>query len=381
MPSLSRVLLVDDEPAVARALGRILTASGCEVDTHSDGATALRALTERTYDVVVSDIQLPSITGIELLRRIRTYDLDIPVILLTGNPSLENAIEAIELGALKYLGKPIEPQDLVTAVERAARLHRLARAKRDALVYFGANESQPGDRAGLIAAFDRALDTLWPAFQPIVDGTGKLIGWEALMRSQEPALPTPHAVLRAAETLDRIHDVGARMRAVVADAFTSADPNVLLFVNLHPEDLLDERLADRSTPLAKFAHRVVLEVTERATFAKVHDPRSRVRELRDAGFRIALDDLGGGYAGLTSFAILEPDIVKLDMALVRGIDDSDARKRIVGSMTSLSNQLGMHVVAEGIETEAERSALSNLGCSWFQGFFFAKPGPAFPELR
>jgi EAL domain-containing protein (putative c-di-GMP-specific phosphodiesterase class I) len=372
--------LVDDEPSVARALGRILTAAGCDVEAHGDGDLALRALAQKSFDVVVSDIHLPGITGVELLRRIRTYDLDIPVILLTGYPRLETAIEAVELGALKYLAKPVDHDELVGAVERAVRLHRIARAKRDAFALFGQNTFQPGDRAGLIAAFDRALDTLWPAFQPIVDTKGRVVAYEALMRSQEPSLPQPGAVLSAAEALGRVHDVGARMRARIADAFGAASEDVMLFVNLHPQDLVDPELCDPHSPLGRFAKRVVLEVTERASLEQIRDLPSCVRRLRDLGYRLALDDLGAGYAGLTSFSMLEPDIVKLDMSLVRGIDGSEVRRRIVGSMAMLCNQLGMNVVAEGIETAAERDAVAELGCNWQQGFLYAKPGPAFPEL-
>jgi EAL domain-containing protein (putative c-di-GMP-specific phosphodiesterase class I) len=357
-----------------------LTASGCEVEARGDGDGALRALTQRPFDVVVSSIELPGTTGVDLLRRIRTYELDIPVILLAENPALETSVLALELGALEVLA-PADPKKLVHAVTRASHLHRIARAKRDAFALFGVNPSQPGDRAGLMAAFDRALDTLWPAFQPIVDANGKLVGWEALMRSQEPALPTPAAVLSAAEALGRVHDVGARMRAVAADAFASADSDVFLSVNVHPEDLLDARLADRSAPLSKFAGRVVLEISEHACFAKINNLRSRVRELRDAGFRIALDDLGAGRAGLTSFAMLEPEIVKLDASLVRGVHESDARRQIIASVASRSSQLGMQVIAEGVETAGERASLASLGCHWLQGFLFAKPGPAFPELH
>lgn len=354
--------------------------AGCEVEAHADGEGALHALNQKSFDVVVSDINLPGLTGVELLRRIRAYDLDIPVILLTGDPRLETAIEAVELGALQYLAKPIDHDVLVRSVDRAVRLHRIARAKRDALSLLGENQSQPGDRAGLIAAFDRMLDTLWPAFQPIVDAAGKVVAYEALMRSQEPALPDPGAVLSAAETLERVHAVGTCMRDRIADAFSTAGDGVMLFVNVHPLDLADPHLADPASALTRFAGRVVLEVTERASLDRVQNLQPALRTLRDLGFRIALDDLGAGFAGLTSFALLEPDIVKLDMSLVRGIDGSEVRQRIVGSMTTLCHQLGMNVVAEGVETAGERDTVSGLGCHWQQGYFFAKPGPAFPEL-
>jgi EAL domain-containing protein (putative c-di-GMP-specific phosphodiesterase class I) len=96
------------------------------------------------------------------------------------------------------------------------------------------------------------------------------------------------------------------------------------------------------------------------------------------GFRLAIDDLGAGYAGLTSFATLEPEFVKLDMSLIRDIDSSPMKKTLVRSMTSLCEELGMMVVAEGVETPAERDVLVSIGCHFLQGYLLAKPGNAFP---
>jgi EAL domain-containing protein (putative c-di-GMP-specific phosphodiesterase class I) len=154
-----------------------------------------------------------------------------------------------------------------------------------------------------------------------------------------------------------------------------------LFVNLHPEDLLDPHLLDPSSALTGIADRVVLEITERASITVMDAVREQVQRLREVGFRIAIDDLGAGYAGLTSFALLEPEFVKLDMTLVRDIDASPVKQKLVTSMTSLCRQMGMLVVAEGVETSAERDALVDLGCDLLQGYLFARPGRPFPTMN
>jgi EAL domain-containing protein (putative c-di-GMP-specific phosphodiesterase class I) len=105
-----------------------------------------------------------------------------------------------------------------------------------------------------------------------------------------------------------------------------------------------------------------------------------VAELRALGFRIAIDDLGAGYAGLTSFAVLEPEIVKLDMSLVRDVHKHPTKQKLIRSMTALCKDMGMTVVAEGIENVEERDAVIDLGCDLLQGYLFAKPGRAFPEF-
>jgi EAL domain-containing protein (putative c-di-GMP-specific phosphodiesterase class I) len=372
------VLVVDDDESVARTLRRVLEASGFDVSMASDGATAANMVVAQSFDVILSDIQMPQMSGVDLLRVVRAYDLDVPVILMTGDPKVETAIEAVSLGALQYLVKPTPNAELVRAVERASQLHRMARMKRDALKLVGDGGRQAGDRAGLEASFDRALQSLWMAFQPIVDVPGRRVfGYEALMRSRERSLPHPGAVLNAAERLGRLPELGRRVRELSAEAFESAPKDALLFVNLHTLDLLDPLLFEDS-PLRRMADRVVLEITERSTIDDVKDVRARVSVLRYHGFRIAIDDLGAGYAGLSSFAALEPEIVKLDMSLVRGVHTADIKKKLVRSMTTLCREMGIRVVAEGVEVKEEGACLRELGCDLLQGYLFARPGPAFP---
>jgi EAL domain-containing protein (putative c-di-GMP-specific phosphodiesterase class I) len=105
----------------------------------------------------------------------------------------------------------------------------------------------------------------------------------------------------------------------------------------------------------------------------VPDLRARRLRLRELGFRLAVDDLGSGYAGLASYACLEPDFVKLDRGLVAGIDREPIKRRLVASIVSVSRELGIAVVAEGIETATEKQAMGELGCELMQGFFFRRP--------
>jgi EAL domain-containing protein (putative c-di-GMP-specific phosphodiesterase class I) len=97
-------------------------------------------------------------------------------------------------------------------------------------------------------------------------------------------------------------------------------------------------------------------------------------------FRVAIDDLGAGYAGLTSFATLDPDFVKLDMSLVRDIHRNHTKERVVRSMAAVCRELGMLVVAEGVESPQERDLLVALGCDFLQGYLLAKPGRPFPTF-
>lgn len=379
LPVGRRVLVADDEVPICKVLDRVLSAAGFEVVQAHDGRAAIAAIEGGSFDVILTDIQMPGATGIELLGKVRAHDLDVPVVLMTGSPEMSDALGAIELGALQYLSKPFPLDRVVRVIERASRLHRLAIVKREALALQGRDRSEAGDVASLKLAFDRALESMWMAYQPIVScGEQKVMAYEALMRSEEPALPDPGAMLAAADRLSRTNDLGRKVRSLVAKSIPSAPTDALVFVNVHTRDMLDPELVNSSAPLCAFAERVVLEITERAALDNVRDVEARAAVLRGLGFRIAIDDLGAGYAGLTSFATLEPEFVKLDMSLVRDIHDSAIRQKLVGSMTTLCGEMDKGIIAEGIEAVSERDQLRALGCDWMQGYLFARPNAPFP---
>ncbi len=376
----TKVLLVDDDDAVRNAFRRVLESRGYQVFACRSGSEALQRLAAGGFDAMVSDVRMPGMSGLTLLRAVREHDLDLPVILVTGNPDLGSATEAVEYGAFQYLIKPIENACLAQAVERAATAGRMARVKREYVEEFGSATFRVGDRAGISAVFERALSSLWVAYQPIVSALDfSLFAHEVLMRSDEPDLPHPNSVLKAGERLDRVSQIGDAVRRLAASALAS-DADSVLFVNLHPQDIEDEALYSTDAPLTRFAERVVLEVTERASLEGIRDLRERVARLRALGFRIALDDLGAGYAGLTSFTQLEPEFVKLDMELIRDIHQHDMKRKIVKSMVHLCHDMGKRIVGEGVESCEERDVLVELECDYLQGFLFAKPGRTFPPI-
>ena len=376
----TKVLLVDDDDAVRNALRRVLEHRGYQVFACSSGGEALEQLAHGGFDAMVSDVRMPGMSGLKLLKAVREHDLDLPVILVTGNPDLASATEAVEYGAFQYLIKPIETDRLDEAVDRAAAVGRMARVKREYVEEYGSSTFRVGDRAGISATLERALASLWVAHQPIVRASNlSLFAYEVLMRSEEPDLPNPQAVLKAAERVERLNDLGATVRRLAALDIDTC-PDAVFFVNLHPEDLSDEALYEASASLTPYAHRVVLEVTERASLEHITHLRERMARLRALGFRIALDDLGAGYAGLTSFTQLEPEFVKLDMELIRGIHLNEMKRKIVRSMVELCHDMGKSIVAEGVETREECDVLVDLECDLLQGYLLARPGRAFPTI-
>ncbi len=378
----TRVLLVDDSVAVASALARHLSRAGFVAEPFSDARSALERLAKGDVRVVVSDISMPDMNGIQLLQTIRERDQDLPVVLMTATPNVSSATDAVDYGAFRYLTKPIETAELVATVRRAAKLHELNVAKREALATLEAKTDALSANESLEACLDRAVSALWMAYQPIVDAkTGSLYGYEALLRSEEPSLPHPGAIIDAAQRLGALSRLGRAVRTRVASDIAGANPDWHIFVNLHPSDLTDLEALEAHAGLELHASRVVLEITERAALETVRDLGAKIADLRGRGYSLAVDDLGAGYSGLSSFVRLEPEFVKLDMSLVRDAHKSPVKAKLVRSITGMCRDMGTIVVAEGIETIEERDALTDLGCDLLQGFYFGRPSRPFVAAR
>ena len=381
-PQAADVLVVDDDPIVRRVIVTMLQAAGLSTEEAATGAEGIARVRARSFDVVVSDVDMPDGTGIDLLREVRRIDLDLPVILVTGVPDIRSAAQAVEYGAFRYVTKPIEFSGLVMNIRKAARARALARVRREAVAIGGDDDQLPGDLAGLEVRFESAMARLWTAYQPIVAArTGALFGVEALLRTDEPSLRSPVAVIEVAGRLLRLRELGRRTRRHAAEGIGPERRGMFLFVNLHPDDLFDDDLVAADTPLARIASRVVLEITERAALPSTQALSDRLAALRALGFRFAIDDIGAGYSGLNSFAEVAPEVVKIDMALVRGVDQSTIRQRTIRSICNLCHDCGSLVIGEGVETAEERAALLDLGCDLLQGYLIARPDRDLPRWR
>src|SRR5260370_36195329 len=127
-----RILIADDEPMLLRGLDRVLTRAGYDVVTANDGHQAAELLNQLEFDAIVSDISMPGMNGIQLLRCARERDLDVPVLLVTGAPAVETAVEALEYGAFQYLTNPVDAKRFEQAAEQAVQLDRIAVMKHKA---------------------------------------------------------------------------------------------------------------------------------------------------------------------------------------------------------------------------------------------------------
>jgi EAL domain-containing protein (putative c-di-GMP-specific phosphodiesterase class I) len=214
------------------------------------------------------------------------------------------------------------------------------------------------------------------AFQPIFDlERGEIFAHEALLRGPDGG--------PAAGILDKIEaarrytfDQTCRVRAIeLAAAYGMREA---LAINLMPNALQDpDACIARTVSAAERsgfpAERIVFEFTEAERIADAGHLGRVVERYRACGFRTAVDDFGAGYSGLGLLAELQPDIIKVDMKLVRGLDADPVRQTILHSVSDLAARLGILVVAEGVETAGELGCLMEIGITLVQGFLLARP--------
>jgi EAL domain-containing protein (putative c-di-GMP-specific phosphodiesterase class I) len=377
-PDRGTILVVDDDDFLRAVVSGTLREAGFFVEEANTVEVALRTLGSGNVEAVICDILMPGLTGLDMLRMIRGRDLDVPVVLLTGSPSLETAIQAIEGGALRYLTKSADMASIVATMKQAVQIGRLARWRRQALVITQPDFPLAGDPAGMTMVFEEALSGLWLAAQPIVRATdGGIFGFELLSRTTSSRFTNITSIFKVAEKLGRVISLGRRVRELASTLDIAKDRAI--FINLHCLDLDDEQLYTENNPLCRVESQVILEVTERHSIDQVKDLVSKVARLRALGFKIAVDDMGSGYSGLNSFATLRPDLMKVDLGIVRGIDADPYRRTLVRSLVAMSRELDIPLVAEGVETPAEKAALMDLGCDFLQGFLCGMPQPVRPR--
>lgn len=224
------------------------------------------------------------------------------------------------------------------------------------------------------------------AFQPIVDvGTEQIFAYEALVRGQDGQGAADILSHISAENRYAFDQLCRKTAIEQAAGLDMASGGANLSINFLPNAVYEPRACIRVTLAAAMQtgfpiNRIIFEFTEDEAIDTNHI-LNILRCYRAMGFKTAIDDFGAGYAGLGLLSKFQPDIVKLDMALIRDIDTDSVKRTIVRHTLSMLRDLGIEPVCEGIETLAEYEVLRELGVSLMQGYLLAKPKiAALPEV-
>jgi EAL domain-containing protein (putative c-di-GMP-specific phosphodiesterase class I) len=217
------------------------------------------------------------------------------------------------------------------------------------------------------------------AFQPIIDmETGRPFAYEALVRGLNGE--GAWSVLSQVNAENRYaFDQQCRVKAIeTATRAGLLDGPARLSINFLPNAVYSPKACIQLTLKTAAANgfptdRLIFEFTENEKMADPDHVANIIQTYQQMGFGTALDDFGAGHAGLGLLARFQPDIIKLDMELIRGLDSSAPRRMIVSAITRMAGDLGITVIAEGIETEGELAALRGVGVRYIQGFLLARP--------
>ena len=223
-------------------------------------------------------------------------------------------------------------------------------------------------------------------FHPIVDLRDfEAIGFEILSRGpRETELHRPDALFEVARSEGRVAELDRLCRRTACEASEKLPRHALRFINTEPltmflhshgESFVEEFVEVTPSSLRGLT---VIEITENSVIDDFDRMRDMVRQLRAHGFRVAIDDAGAGYAGLQTMVEIEPDFIKLDMSLIRGVDTSVVKQRLVRTLRDFCREAAITLIAEGIETTTQLEMLQELGVTHGQGFLFGLPGTDMP---
>jgi len=221
---------------------------------------------------------------------------------------------------------------------------------------------------------DRACDIL---YQPIVRlGDRSVVAYEALCRGRHPELSRdPVTLLRLAEQCGVVIELCQMLAQMAVTGSHKLPSGVKVFVNLHAQEIVSPGLADSLAVLRAMAsddHPVVLEIPETSVTDLATMLETR-RIFRSLGFEFAYDDFGAGQGHLIELTELPPDYLKIDKSMIDGIESAKSRQDMVGALLQVMKGLGVHVIAEGIETEPVAAICLDLGCDFGQGYLFGRP--------
>jgi EAL domain-containing protein (putative c-di-GMP-specific phosphodiesterase class I)/ActR/RegA family two-component response regulator len=378
MTHLRSMLVIDDDPVIGQFLSRLGAGLDLRCDVTTTAERFLELLRPET-SLIFLDLLVPGIDGIQLLRLLSERRCTTPIIIMSGIDrrvleTAERLAKALDLRVIGRLQKPFRLAQVETILQEF---------RRNALL---TPDSHPAGAAIADCDLVRAIenDELVVHYQPQVDlCTDEVIGFEALVRWQRTpqTLVFPDAFIPRVEALglmDRLGWLVHRKGLSELEHFARAgSPLPTLSVNVTTSSLLDLDLPDTLESLAEEhgidPERVIVEVTEGGLFkdlSKVLDVLARLRMKR---FPISIDDFGTGYAMMQHLRYIPATEIKIDQSFVRNMQVCKSDRIVVEKTVEIGHELGMRVVAEGVETEQQLEFLREIGCDIVQGFYFSKP--------
>ena len=363
----TRVFIVDDEPAILDILSRGLEGAGFRPTAFSTGREFERAVVRDAPELCIMDLSLPDIDGVAILNELAAQDFRGRILLISGHGqqvlrSVSRLAEGYHLQIIGCVKKPFAMKPLLEAL--------------------GANPVRTfsPDCAEVVDAIRKGQMAV--RYQPIVAlPNNEVVSAEALVRWQHPdeGLLPPSAFLPKLDHQGMMEMTVCVLRnAFQTRAVWARDGiEIDLAVNVPTPVIVDPqftieiaRLMERHQTTLKG---IVLEITENDSMPDLKLLASTISGLCLKGARVAVDDFGTGFSSLSRLQCLPIAEVKIDKSFIRHCVTHQEDRKIVEAVIALAHALDMHVVADGVETEAAATLLSELGCDYAQGFLFGRP--------
>lgn len=366
-----RVLLVDDDQNVTQMLTMLLAVKGYEVIIASSGTQAIEMASSINCDLILLDLILPDLEGFEVCRRLKEEKSThhIPIIILSARYLFEDKVEGLYMGADDYLTKPFDHEELFARIEAVTRRRSFLSLDHD-----------NGDDRSLIFELRKILDgkLVVPFFQPIyLLKPFRLFGLEVLSRpNTQSVLTNPELLFRAALQFGCYCDLEIVVWQKALALLSKRLVYEKIFLNCNPYLLEGPTFLKIQSVFNEYQiarKNVILEITERSAISDFKIFYESLRNYREFGFQVAVDDVGGGYASLESIVELKPEVVKIDSHIVSNLKRDTFKQSIIKFLVSFCKERQVVSVAEGIETKEDLEAVMDLGVDAGQGYYLYRP--------
>jgi EAL domain-containing protein (putative c-di-GMP-specific phosphodiesterase class I)/CheY-like chemotaxis protein len=376
-----KILVIDDEGDIGELITTVAREMGFQCDATHEPITFLEKLSPDT-NLVLLDLIMPEMDGIELLRLLGKRKCKAGIILMSGLgvrtiESAEKFAQALGLFIVGHLQKPFRPIELVEILQKVPHIEPPS-----AIL----TNHQPSIQK---EEFESALlhNEFVVYYQPQIDTlSGHVIGVEALVRWRHPqrGLIFPDGFIGRMEKLGLIDELGwvvanRAMREV--GQFTNGSGKALsISLNASIDSLCNLDFPDTLASIAEqhgvSRENVTVEITETGLIKELSKTLDTLTRLRMKGVKISVDDFGSGYATMKQFKNIPATELKIDKSFVLEMISSERDRIMVQKTIELGHELGMHVIAEGVETPEQLYLLRSYGCDSLQGYLFTRPIPA-----
>ncbi len=372
------VLLVDDEPVSLHALEKIFTGCDYQIITSNNGHEALKVLSQSVVHVIIIDLKMPIMSGVELLAEVKKSYPDTIRLVSSASTDFKEIKDAVNQGFIfKFLSKPWDINFLHEAVRESFQLYANHNKKK----CLAANGIFISD-SELQNAIEKNQFLIY--YQPIIlADTGKIIGAEALLRWQHPTLGLlePIQFISLCEDLGFIIPIGNWVLRTACQQLKEwhlqGHKNLHMAVNLsvnqfnHPRliELITEVLVETQIP----ANCLELEMTESAIMKNRESNIMQLQALRNLGAQLSIDDFGTGYSSLSYLREFPINTLKIDKSFIQDITVNPNIIEILSMIINLAKKLNLTIIAEGVETKEQLEKLKENQCEMIQGYLFSKP--------